>query len=157
MSSQERVNTSSRENPRERDVAIVNYPTSFRLGALIGGLALAVFLYGLDQTIIATAIPKITDHFHALTDIGWYAASYLFTSSEPQQLLAFGRHLMLRHLDENCIKTLLLHVLSQVRPFRTPPFGQASYKSYIQNTLLYNSHGSCLDTTTYLSLNLSAR
>jgi hypothetical protein len=24
-----------------------------------------------DNTIIATAIPRITDHFHALDDVGW--------------------------------------------------------------------------------------
>lgn len=65
------------------------YPTSLRLGAIVASLALSVFLYGLDQTIIATVIPKITDHFHALTDIGWYAAAYLFTSSAFQ--LLFGK------------------------------------------------------------------
>lgn len=33
-----------------------------------------------DNTIIATAIPKITDHFHSLSDVGWYG--YVFTSTE---------------------------------------------------------------------------
>ena len=27
-----------------------------------------------DNTIIATAIPKITDHFKALDDVGWYGS-----------------------------------------------------------------------------------
>ena len=27
-----------------------------------------------DNTIIATAIPKITDHFQALDDVGWYGS-----------------------------------------------------------------------------------
>ncbi|KAK0827284.1 hypothetical protein LTR73_005520 [Friedmanniomyces endolithicus] len=35
-------------------------------------ILLAVFLIALDRTIIATAIPKITDEFHSLNDIGWY-------------------------------------------------------------------------------------
>ena len=30
-----------------------------------------------DNTIIATAIPKITDHFKALDDVGWYGAGML--------------------------------------------------------------------------------
>ena len=30
-----------------------------------------------DNTIIATAIPKITDHFKALDDVGWYGAGTL--------------------------------------------------------------------------------
>lgn len=46
------------------------FPSSLRLAAVVASLALGVFLYGLDQTVIATAIPKITDHFHALGDIG---------------------------------------------------------------------------------------
>ena len=27
------------------------------------------------QTIIGTAIPKITDEFHGLNDVSWYAAA----------------------------------------------------------------------------------
>jgi MFS family permease len=73
----------------DHGAATAVYPTSFRLGAIVTSLALAVFLYGLDQTIIATAIPKIADHFRALTDVGWYAAAYLFTSSAFQ--LLFGK------------------------------------------------------------------
>ncbi|PVH92511.1 putative efflux pump antibiotic resistance protein [Periconia macrospinosa] len=69
--------------------ATTAYPSSLRLAAIVTSLALAVFLYGLDQTIVATAIPRITDRFHALGDIGWYAAAYLFTSSAFQ--LLFGK------------------------------------------------------------------
>jgi hypothetical protein len=29
---------------------------------------------GLDNSIIATAIPKITDQFHSLEDVGWYGS-----------------------------------------------------------------------------------
>ena len=28
-----------------------------------------------DEAIIATAIPKITDQFHAMEDVGWYGAA----------------------------------------------------------------------------------
>jgi hypothetical protein len=41
---------------------------------IIVALCLAVFLVALDQTIIATAIPRITDHFHSVQDIGWYGS-----------------------------------------------------------------------------------
>lgn len=68
---------------------VQDYPTGIRLASIIFSLALAVFLYGLDQTIIATAVPKITDGFNGLGDVGWYAASYLFTSSAFQ--LLFGK------------------------------------------------------------------
>jgi len=41
-----------------------------------------------DRTIIATAIPRITDDFHSLGDIGWYGSAYLLTMSATQ--LSFG-------------------------------------------------------------------
>lgn len=47
------------------------YPHGVKLWALLGALMLAVFLVALDQTIISTAIPKITDHFNSIKDIGW--------------------------------------------------------------------------------------
>ncbi|KAL9076715.1 MAG: hypothetical protein Q9161_000700 [Pseudevernia consocians] len=50
------------------------YPSGAKLGIIIASLALSVFLMALDNTIIATAIPKITDHFKALDDVGWYGS-----------------------------------------------------------------------------------
>jgi len=65
---------------------------------LVGfGLALAVFLVSirylqgqadfdkvsLDQTIVATAIPKISDQFRALNDVGWYASAFFLTTYIP--------------------------------------------------------------------------
>jgi hypothetical protein len=43
--------------------------------ALVFGLCVTTFLVGLDQMIIATAIPKITTLFHSLEDVGWYGVS----------------------------------------------------------------------------------
>jgi EmrB/QacA subfamily drug resistance transporter len=65
------------------------YPTGIKLAIIIAALALAVFLMALDNTIIATAIPKITDHFNSLTDVGWYGSSYLLTTCALQ--LFFGK------------------------------------------------------------------
>jgi len=50
---------------------------------------LALFLVALDRTIIATAIPRITDDFKSLGDIGWYGSAYMLTTSCSQ--LVFGR------------------------------------------------------------------
>jgi hypothetical protein len=66
-----------------------DYPTGFKLVTLIIALCLAVFLVALDQTIIATAIPKITDHFNSIADIGWYGSAYFLTSTSLQP--SFGR------------------------------------------------------------------
>ena len=39
-----------------------------------------------DRTIVATAVPAITDEFHSLGDVGWYASAYLLTSCSFQLL-----------------------------------------------------------------------
>lgn len=67
----------------------LEYPSGLKLLTLIVALCLAVFLVALDNTIIATAIPRITDQFHALNDVGWYASSYLLTTCAFQ--LMFGK------------------------------------------------------------------
>jgi hypothetical protein len=66
-----------------------NYVSGLKLVTLILALCLAVFLVALDQTIIATAIPKITDHFNSISDIGWYGSAYFLTSTSLQP--SFGR------------------------------------------------------------------
>lgn len=53
----------------------VEYPTGLKLNLISLALCLSVFLMALDNTIIATAIPKITDQFHSLPDVGWYGSA----------------------------------------------------------------------------------
>ncbi|KAI0021659.1 putative efflux pump [Xylariomycetidae sp. FL0641] len=65
------------------------YPTGVKLGLITLALCLSVFLVALDNSIIATAIPKITDAFHSLPDVGWYGSAYLLTTAALQ--LLFGR------------------------------------------------------------------
>lgn len=65
------------------------YPTGLKFAIIFIGLELAVLCVALDNTIIATAIPRITDEFHALADVGWYGSAYLLTVSAFQ--LFFGR------------------------------------------------------------------
>ncbi|CAK7237930.1 hypothetical protein SBRCBS47491_010210 [Sporothrix bragantina] len=65
------------------------YPTGTRLVLIMLALCLAVFLMALDNSIIATAIPKITDQFHSLNDVGWYGSAYLLTTAALQ--LLFGK------------------------------------------------------------------
>lgn len=33
----------------------------------------------LDMTIVATAIPKITDEFHGISLVGWYGSAFFLT------------------------------------------------------------------------------
>jgi hypothetical protein len=80
--------------------ASINYVTGWKLVVVVAGVALACFLMLIDTMIISTvsplyrhaalrtdcvsfifslqAIPRITDDFNSLADIGWYASAYQF-------------------------------------------------------------------------------
>jgi hypothetical protein len=75
--------------PGAEDDDEIVYPGGLKLATIIVALCLGVFLVALDNTIIATAIPKITDHFKSLGDVGWYGSSYLLTTCALQ--LFFGK------------------------------------------------------------------
>lgn len=47
------------------------YPSTWKMVAIILAINAVVFLVALDQTIIATAIPVISDQFRSIEDIGW--------------------------------------------------------------------------------------
>ncbi|KAJ7282314.1 major facilitator superfamily domain-containing protein [Mycena rebaudengoi] len=84
----------SRSVPSEKEDATpkVNedeFPHGIKLFLLTLALGLSVFLVALDNTIIATAIPKITDQFQSLDDVGWYGSSYLLATAATQ--LLFGK------------------------------------------------------------------
>lgn len=58
-----------------------------------------------DRTIIGTAVPKITDEFHSIADIGWYGSAFLLPGCSFT--LVFGRLYQLYP-----IKTVYLYVTS---------------------------------------------
>ena len=82
------------------------YASGARLVALAGSLMLGMFLVALDnvspfvatvslrrnadrtfcQTILSTAIPKITDQFHDLSKVSWYGAAYFMTFGGSESL-----------------------------------------------------------------------
>ncbi|KUJ06981.1 MFS general substrate transporter [Mollisia scopiformis] len=53
---------------------------------VVGTVTLAAFLMLLDSSIIVTAIPKITDQFHSVADVGWYGSAFLVASCSLQPL-----------------------------------------------------------------------
>ncbi|KAF2678700.1 MFS gliotoxin efflux transporter glia [Lentithecium fluviatile CBS 122367] len=55
------------------------YPHGIRLFLIAGASIMGVFLISLDQTILGTAIPKITDEFGGIQDVTWYGAAYFMT------------------------------------------------------------------------------
>ncbi|CAL3962816.1 unnamed protein product [Diplocarpon coronariae] len=65
------------------------YPPWQRVAIIMVAVYFTIFIVALDRTILGTAIPKITDEFDSITDVGWYASSFLITSSAFQ--LIYGR------------------------------------------------------------------
>ncbi|KAH7064488.1 putative efflux pump antibiotic resistance protein [Paraphoma chrysanthemicola] len=71
------------------DGEVTEYPGKAQLTIIVVALCLVVFLMALDNAIIATAIPRITDQFKSLTDVGWYGSAYLLTTAALQ--LQYGK------------------------------------------------------------------
>ncbi|KAK3168518.1 hypothetical protein OEA41_004966 [Lepraria neglecta] len=65
-------------------IATADYPHAFKLAFIVVALVLSIFLVALDMTIVATAIPRITDEFHSLNDVGWYGSAFFLTVASFQ-------------------------------------------------------------------------
>ena len=66
----------------EQDLSRIDtadYPRAFKLFFIVVALVLSIFLVALDMTIVATAIPRITDEFHSLDQVGWYGSAFFLT------------------------------------------------------------------------------
>ncbi|KAJ5434222.1 Major facilitator superfamily domain general substrate transporter [Penicillium cf. griseofulvum] len=57
------------------------YPTGFKRGIVIFSILLCAIFVGLDMTIVAVAVPSLSNQFKNINDIGWYSASYQLISS----------------------------------------------------------------------------
>ena len=69
---EEKSKPNADESPLEKTTSrIENYPTGIKLALILLSIYLSVLLVALDRTIIATALPKITDHFKSFDDVGW--------------------------------------------------------------------------------------
>ncbi|KAF7552489.1 hypothetical protein G7046_g7396 [Stylonectria norvegica] len=64
-------------------------PAKGKLILVLISILLAMFLICLDRTILATAVPQISNEFHSITDVGWYGSAYLLTNCALQ--LMFGK------------------------------------------------------------------
>lgn len=53
-----------------------SYPTGTKFWFTIIALCVVLTLGGLDTNIVATAVPSITNDFHTVADVGWYASAF---------------------------------------------------------------------------------
>ncbi|KAH8734144.1 major facilitator superfamily domain-containing protein [Ilyonectria robusta] len=63
------------------------YPDLYKRVIIMVSLYLAMFLIILDGNVLSTAIPRITDEFDSISDIGWYGSAYLLTTCTFQLLM----------------------------------------------------------------------
>ncbi|KAK7749625.1 hypothetical protein SLS53_000203 [Cytospora paraplurivora] len=77
------------EKPQSDETNPEEYPAGWSLFVMVVALVLSVFLINLDMTIVATAIPRITDEFHGLGDVSWYSSAFFMTTAGFQS--AWGK------------------------------------------------------------------
>ena len=77
-----RQNSGNNTPPTAQD----ELPHGFRLFIIFAALVCGILLVALDSTIIATAIPRITDEFHSLDQVGWYGSAYFLTNAAFQSM-----------------------------------------------------------------------
>ncbi|PYH94687.1 MFS general substrate transporter [Aspergillus ellipticus CBS 707.79] len=65
------------------------YPSLAKVVLIMIALYASVFLIFLDKLIVTAAIPRITDEFNSLGDIGWYGSAFMLTAAASQ--LVYGR------------------------------------------------------------------
>ncbi|KAL1801711.1 hypothetical protein ACET3X_002053 [Alternaria dauci] len=74
------------EPPAPAPAPPMAYPKGIEVLFIMLALILSITLISLDQTIVATAIPKITDEFKRLDDISWYGSAYFLTLGAFQSM-----------------------------------------------------------------------
>jgi len=50
--------------------------SGFKLFTVMAAVTFVCFLMLLDSSIVSTAVPRITNDFHSLPDVGWYGSAY---------------------------------------------------------------------------------
>ncbi|KAK0649898.1 major facilitator superfamily-domain-containing protein [Cercophora newfieldiana] len=74
------LDSAAEEQPPKLEPPEPEYPTGWKLLCIIIALILGIFLASLDMTIVATAIPKITEDFPGLDLVSWYSAAFFLTN-----------------------------------------------------------------------------
>ncbi|KAJ2313147.1 hypothetical protein IWW54_001690 [Coemansia sp. RSA 2705] len=69
--------------------SIIGSMTLQRRILTMSALSLSVFIGSLEQTIVASSLPAIAEHYNALDSVNWVATSFLLASTATQPL--YGR------------------------------------------------------------------
>lgn len=87
----------------------LQYPRGVRLALIVTALFASMFVVAMSQTILAAAIPTITDSFQSYDDIGWYSTGEHITAVSLQ--LPFGRAYSLLDNKRTYIMCMVIFVI----------------------------------------------
>jgi len=90
----------------------IEYPEGPQLWLNMVSVLLVCFLHGLDLTIVAVAVPSLTNDFNRLDDIGWYSAVYGLVFSSTN--FFFGKMYTLFDLRTLYITSVVIFELGSV-------------------------------------------
>ncbi|KAH7007948.1 major facilitator superfamily transporter [Microdochium trichocladiopsis] len=93
-----------------------DYPSGMSLFFIALALGLSIFFVALDMTIVATAIPKITDEFTGLSDVAWYGSAFFMTIAGFQS--AWGKAYTYFHLKTAFLVAMLIFEFWVLHPHR---------------------------------------
>lgn len=111
------------------DPAEAHYnPRSPAFWLVIASAYMSFFLVALDRTIIATAIPSITNKFNSIEDIGWYGSSYMLTCAIFNPL--FGKMYQLYDTKWTFLVSTVIFELGSALCGAAP--SSAARKSYLE-------------------------
>ncbi|KAF2666842.1 putative efflux pump antibiotic resistance protein [Microthyrium microscopicum] len=98
----------------EREVAEdeSKYPTGVKFYLIMISVGLALIMGEMDSSIVSVAIPSITDHFHTMRDVGWYAAAYRLTVCSFQFM--FGKLYSLYSLKHILLISVVIFMVGSV-------------------------------------------
>lgn len=80
------ITSDAEETAREEAKDGTGHLTGAPLVLALTALNLSTILIFLDNSILSTATPTITNEFHSVQDIGWYVSSYQLTMSALQPM-----------------------------------------------------------------------
>ncbi|KAG9010748.1 hypothetical protein FRB94_010026 [Tulasnella sp. JGI-2019a] len=89
-----------------------HYVDGYKLALIFTGMIMSIFLIALDQTIVATAIPKIASDFNSLQQVTWIASAYFLT--QAGLILSYGRLLAVAPTKWVYLAAVLLFELGSV-------------------------------------------
>ncbi|KAF2093518.1 major facilitator superfamily transporter [Rhizodiscina lignyota] len=106
--------SASTESPSEIQTAEdeTRYPTGAKFWLIMSSVSLVLILGGMDSSIVAVAVPSITNHFHTVRDVGWYAAAYRLSICSFQFM--FGKLYTLFSLKRIFLISIIIFMIGSI-------------------------------------------